>query len=161
MAGGLGKYTRRGDATARRQLVRTRCLSLIGNLPVNSVRPPDILDVMHRMQARGIIDSMRRVLAYVSKVFELAMVKELVERDPTTGIAAQLQQRTEGHFAAITKPVEVGALLRAIHGYQATSIAGRRSSWRRWCSSVPTCYAMRNGRKSTWKPPSGVSRPRK
>jgi integrase len=46
------------------------------------------------------------------------MVKELVERDPTTGIAAQLQQRNEGHFAAITKPVEVGALIRAIHGYQ-------------------------------------------
>jgi len=61
---------------------------------------------------------MRRVLAYISKVFELAMVKELVERDPTTGIAAQLQQRNEGHFAALTKPVEVGSLLRAIHSYQ-------------------------------------------
>lgn len=61
---------------------------------------------------------MLRVLAYISKVFELAMVNELVERDPTTGIAAQLQQRNEGHFSAITKPVEVGGLIRAIHVYQ-------------------------------------------
>jgi integrase len=70
------------------------------------------------MQARGIIDSMRRVLGYLSKVFELAMVKELIDRDPTIGVAAQLQQYNEGHFAAITQPVEVGALLRAIHAYQ-------------------------------------------
>jgi integrase len=87
-------------------------------VPINSLRPPDILELMQRMQARGIIDSMRRVLGYISKVFELAMVKEFAERDPTIGIAAQLQQRNEGHFAALTKPAEVGALLRAIDGYQ-------------------------------------------
>lgn len=110
----------RGAATQQRVVswFERDVFPLIGNVPVNSVPPPDILDVMQRMQARGIIDSMRRVLAYISKVFELAMVKELVERDPTTGIAAQLQQRNEGHFAALTKPVEVGGLIRAIYGYQ-------------------------------------------
>jgi integrase len=46
------------------------------------------------------------------------MVKELVDRDPTVGVAAQLQQRNEGHCAALTKPADVGALLRAMHGYQ-------------------------------------------
>lgn len=55
----------RGAATQRRVVnwFERDVFPLIGNVPVNSVRPPDILDVMQRMQARGIIDSMRRVLA--------------------------------------------------------------------------------------------------
>jgi len=91
----------RGAATQQRVVswFERDVFPLIGSVPVNSVRPPDILDVMQRMQARGISDSMRRVLAYISKVFELAMVKEVVERDPPKGIAAQLRQRNEGHFS--------------------------------------------------------------
>jgi integrase len=90
----------------------------MGDVPINTLRPPDILELMQCMQARGIVDSMRGVLAYIGKVLELAMVKELVDRDPTVGVAAQLQQRNEGHCAALTKPADVGALLRAMHGYQ-------------------------------------------
>jgi integrase len=70
------------------------------------------------MEARGIIDSMLRVLGYISKVFRMAMVAELVDRDPTVGVAEALAQRADGHFAAITDPVGAGALLRAIHAYQ-------------------------------------------
>jgi integrase len=109
----------RGDETQTRVVswFERDVFPAIGNVPINSLRPPDILEIMQQMQARGIIDSMRHVLAYIRKVFELAMVKELVDRDPTIGIAAQLQQRNEGHFAALTNPTEVGALLRAIDGY--------------------------------------------
>lgn len=111
-----GSSSLRGQETQQR-LVRwfeRDVFPHIGRTPIGSVRPPDILDIMQRMQARDVIDSMRRVLAYISKVFELAMVRELALRDPTVGIAAQLRQRTEGHFDALTKPQEVGALLRAI-----------------------------------------------
>jgi integrase len=105
-------------------------------VPINSLRPPDILAIMQRMHARGIIDSMRRVLAYIGKVFELAMVKEFVDWDPTIGIAAQLHQRNEGHFDALTNATEVGALLRAIDGYHGHPYC-RAALWGRWCSCVP------------------------
>jgi integrase len=89
----------------------------IGQRAIGSLGPADILDVMKRMQARGIVDSMLRVLGYMSKVFRMAMVAELADRDPTVGVADALERRTEKHFAAITEPAKVAQLMRAIHAY--------------------------------------------
>jgi integrase len=90
----------------------------IGATPINTLRPREILSVMERMQARGIIDSMRRVLGYISKIFRFAMRYEMVDRDPTVGLSEALEQRTQRNFAAIIKPMEVGELLRKIDGYE-------------------------------------------
>lgn len=90
----------------------------IGALPIDKVRPKNILEMLRTMEARGIIDSMHRVRGYCSQVFEFAMVSELADRDPTIGVAAALQQRTEAHYATLTDPQQVGALLRAIYDYR-------------------------------------------
>jgi integrase len=89
----------------------------IGALPIDQVRPKNVLDMLRRMEARGIIDSMHRVRGYCSQVFEFAMVAELVDRDPTIGVGAALEQRVETNYAALTDPQQVGALLRTIAGY--------------------------------------------
>jgi integrase len=89
----------------------------IGALPIDKVRPKSVLEMLRRMEARGIVDSMHRVRGYCSQVFEFAMVAELVDRDPTIGMDAALEQRTESHYAALTDPQQLGALLRAIAGY--------------------------------------------
>jgi integrase len=89
----------------------------IGQRSIDSLRPSDILDMMKKMQARGVKESAHRVLGYISKVFRMAMVAELVERDPTVGVGDALEKPVERHFAAITEPAKVGALMRAIHAY--------------------------------------------
>jgi integrase len=89
----------------------------IGQRPIDSLRPSDILDMMKKMQARGVKESAHRVLGYVSKVFRMAMVAELVERDPTVGVGDALEKPVERHFAAITEPAKVGPLMRAIYAY--------------------------------------------
>jgi len=89
----------------------------IGQQPISSLRPRDILEIMRRMQSRGAIESAHRVLGYISKVFRMAMVAELTDRDPTVGIGDALLRPVERHHAAITDPAEVGKLMRAIHSY--------------------------------------------
>jgi integrase len=89
----------------------------IGQRQIESLRPPDILDMMKTMQARGVKESAHRVLGYVSKVFRRALVAELVERDPTIGVGEQLEKPVTRHHAAVTEPEKVGALLRAIYAY--------------------------------------------
>jgi integrase len=89
----------------------------IGQRQIDSLRPSDILDMMKKMQARGVKESAHRVLGYISKVFRMAMVAELVERDPTIGVGDTLEKPIQRHHAAITEPAEVGALMRAIHAY--------------------------------------------
>lgn len=59
----------------------------IGRRPINSLRPPDILDMMKKTQARGVRESAHRMLGYISKIFRTAMVAELADRDPTVGVA--------------------------------------------------------------------------
>jgi integrase len=110
----------RGEETQKRVVswFERDVFPFIGQRPIGELRPSDILEVMKRMQARGIIDSMLRVLGYISKVFRMAMVAELADRDPTVGVADALEKRTEKHFASITDPSKVGALLRAIEGYE-------------------------------------------
>jgi len=110
----------RGEETQQRVVswFERDVFPFIGKRPIGDLRSPDILELMKRMQARGIIDSMLRVLGYMSKVFRMAMVAELADRDPTVGVADALEKRTEANFAAITEPAQAGALLRAIHAYQ-------------------------------------------
>lgn len=94
----------------------------IGQRPIDSLRPSDILDMMKKMQARGVKESAHRVLGYVSKVFRMAMVAELADRDPTVGVGDALEKPVERHFAAITEPSAVSTLMRAIHAYDGHSI---------------------------------------
>lgn len=116
--------SQRGSETQRRLVnwFERDVLPYLGHRPINSLRPPDILETMKRMQARGSLDSMHRVLGYISKVFRMAMVAELVDRDPTIGVGDALERPVEGHFAAITEPAKVGALLRAIHAYEGQAV---------------------------------------
>ncbi len=93
-------------------------LPYIGQKPIDSIRPPDILSIMKRMQARGTIESSHRVLGYISKVFRKAMVAELVDRDPTIGVGDAIKKPVVRHLASITEPEQVGPLLRALHAYQ-------------------------------------------
>jgi hypothetical protein len=46
---------------------------------IGSIGFADILDVIKRMHARGVVDSMLRVLGYMSKVFRMAMVADFIE----------------------------------------------------------------------------------
>jgi len=94
----------------------------IGQSPIGDLRPRDILSVMKRMQARGTIESSHRVLGYISRVFRMAMVAELVDRDPTVGVGDALKKPVVKHFASITEPERVGPLLRAIHAYDGHAI---------------------------------------
>lgn len=112
--------SQRGSETQRRLVnwFERDVIPYLGNRPINSIRPSDILETMKRIQARGSLDSMHRVLGYIGKVFRMAMVAELVDRDPTIGIADALERPVERHFAAITEPAKVGALLRDIHAYE-------------------------------------------
>ena len=93
-------------------------LPFIGQQPVSGLRPRDILDVIKRMQARGVIESAHRVLGYISKVFRMAMVAEITDRDPTVGVGDALKKPIVRHFPAITDPKEAGKLMRAIYSYE-------------------------------------------
>jgi integrase len=94
----------------------------IGDRPISEITPPELLAVLRKLEARGHLESARRMRSVCSQVFRYAIFEGKAERDPTADLRGALIAPTVTHHAAIVEPKAVGALLRALDGYQGSPI---------------------------------------
>lgn len=94
----------------------------IGGRPIAEITAQEVLDVLRRIEGRGTLDTAHRAHQNCSQVFRYAVATGRAGRDPTPDLRGALPAAKGGHFAAITEPTEVGALLRAIDGFKGTFI---------------------------------------
>lgn len=94
----------------------------IGARPIAEITAPEILALLRRIEGRGTLDTAHRAHQNCSQVFRYAIATGRAERDPTPDLRGALPPAKGGHFAAITEPLEVGALLRAIDAFKGTFI---------------------------------------
>ena len=97
----------------------------IGRLPIAAIEPADILAALRKIEARGNLESARRALQLASAVFRHAIATARLTSDPTRDLRGALLTPKVKHHAAITDPAKVGALLRAIDGYEGQGITSR------------------------------------
>jgi len=90
----------------------------IGTRPINEIKAPELLAVLHRVESRGALESAHRIRTIAGQVFRYAVATGRAERDCSGDLRGALPQPGERHHAAITDPKEVASLLRAIDGYQ-------------------------------------------
>lgn len=112
--------TKRGEDTQSRVVswMEKDIFPVVGAMPIAAMRPKDILAAVHAIEARGAIDSARRVLGYCGQVFQYAMLVDAVEQDITSGLYRAMSEKEQSHYAAITEPGKLGCLLRAIDAYE-------------------------------------------
>lgn len=89
----------------------------IGNKPISTVGPRDVLAAVQVMETRGAIDSAHRVKQVCGQVFRYAVASGMAERDVTADLKGALSAVPKANYAAITEPKQVGGLLRAIFDY--------------------------------------------
>ena len=89
----------------------------IGKMPITAIGPRDVLAVVRKMEARGVIDSAKRVAQICGQVFRYAVAEGTAERDVTADLRGAFQHAEKKHYAAITDPAKLGELLRSIHAY--------------------------------------------
>ena len=89
----------------------------IGKMPITTIGPRDVLAVVRKMEARGVIDSAKRVAQICGQVFRYAVAEGTAERDVTADLRGAFQHAEKKHYAAITDPAKLGELLRSIHAY--------------------------------------------
>ncbi|MGH8584662.1 MAG: tyrosine-type recombinase/integrase [Gammaproteobacteria bacterium] len=94
----------------------------LGTRPVGKVTAPELLEVLRRIEARGAIETAHRVHQNCGRVFRYAIATGRAERDPAADLRGALPPVAEKHHAAITDPKAIGALLRAIDGYQGSFV---------------------------------------
>lgn len=92
----------------------------IGRRPVSELTAPQILEVLRRMETRGAVYSAHRVRSTISQVMRYAISTGRAERDPCPDLIGALPHAKSGNFAAITDPVGVGELLRALDAFKGT-----------------------------------------
>lgn len=90
---------------------------IIGKRPLDKITPPELLDCLRRIEARGHIDTAHRVKTLCGQVFQYGIGTGRAERDLTSDLRGALRPSKTKHHAAITDPEEVAGLLRAIEGY--------------------------------------------
>ena len=89
----------------------------IGALPIGTITPRVLLDALRKIEGAGKLDTASRAKVKVGQVFRWAILEGKAEADPTASLRGALKQPKAKHHAAITDPMKVGELLRAIDGY--------------------------------------------
>lgn len=87
------------------------------NRPISEIKAPELLTVLRRIENRGAQETAHRAMQTCGQVFRYAVATGRADRDPTGDLRGALPPPTEKHHASITEPKRVGALLRAIDGY--------------------------------------------
>lgn len=110
--------------TAQKKLTRLEqgVFPWIGKCRIQELKAPVLLDVLRRIESRGAYELARRVRQIMGQVFRYAIATGRAERDPAADLRDALPSAKETHHAAITEPKAVGALMRAIEGFQGESL---------------------------------------
>ena len=93
----------------------------LGSDPIADIKPIKLLQALQAIEARGAVETAHRALGECGQVFRYAVATQRTERDITSDLRGALQPVQGEHFAAVTDPKQVGALLRAIRGYSGTA----------------------------------------
>ena len=89
-----------------------------GKRSVTEITPQELLHELRKHERRGRLETANLLRSFASRVFRYAVATARAERDPAQLLIGALTSAKVKHFAAITDPVEFGALLRAIDDYQ-------------------------------------------
>jgi integrase len=116
----MAKLEREGRAVASLNKIRwllDLAYPLIGEQPISTITAPTLLDVLQRVEARGHYETARRLRSTCGQVFRYAIATGRAERDPSADLRGALTAPKVKHRSAITDPIAIGAMLRAIDGY--------------------------------------------
>jgi integrase len=85
--------------------------------PIADITAPELLAVLRKVEVRGRYETARRLRSTCGMVFRYAIATGRAERDPSADLRGALTAPKVTHRAAIVDPSGIGALLRAIEGY--------------------------------------------
>jgi integrase len=90
----------------------------IGARAVSEVTARELLQMLRKIEARGVIETAHRIHQNCGQVFRYAIATGRAERDVATDLRGALKPIVSTHHASIADPKGVADLLRAIYGYE-------------------------------------------
>lgn len=91
----------------------------IGDRPIAEIHSMELLAALHKVEERGALETADRALMLARQVWEYWLpTADLQQRNVTDGLKARLTPYRGKSFAAITDPLRMGELMRAIMAYK-------------------------------------------
>lgn len=94
----------------------------LGRLPIADISQTQILEALRKIEARGALETARRVLGNTRAIYDYARGAGLIDNDPLYRVEKALTPVKKQHLAAITDPEEVSQLLKSIEAYSGTLV---------------------------------------
>lgn len=97
--------------------LQTMVFPYVGRKPIGSVEATDLLSLLRRIEGRGAHDTAHRARALCGRIFRFAISTGRAKHNVAADLYGALAPKVEKSYAAIVEPAKVGALMRAIDGY--------------------------------------------
>jgi len=100
----------------------------LGNLPIDSITTPLVLQVLRPIEQRGAIETAHRVRQRISEIFARAIASGIATNDPATVAARALSKVKKGKFPAVRTVDAARTVLRTVEaqpGHPLTKLASR------------------------------------
>jgi integrase len=107
------KYAAKWERGMRKDL-----FPYIGKLPISTITPPMLLEVLRKCERRGAIESAHTLRQTAGQVFRYGIQTGRCERSPSTDLQGALKPIVTKHMAAILDPFKAGELMRSIQDYK-------------------------------------------
>ena len=104
-------------ARSMRQLERD-LFPWLGERKLKDVEPVELLATLRKVEERGAVETADRGLMLCRQIWRYGVATGRVDRDIAADLKGALTPYRGKHFAAITDPVKLGELLRAIAAYR-------------------------------------------
>lgn len=111
-ADGLAEVT-----LAKSDWLLTRLEPRLGRMPVKEITVPVLLAVLQEVEASGRLETARRLRSFAGRVIKHAVLTGRADNNPAPMLQRVLKTPKVRHHPAIIDPEALGALLRAIEGY--------------------------------------------
>jgi integrase len=105
-------------ATVVENRIRGDLFPALGKRPIAQITAPELLPVLRKMEARGVRETTHRARQDCSHIFRYAVATGRAERDIAADVKGALKPIVTKHHPSITDPDGIGALMRAIEGYE-------------------------------------------
>ncbi len=90
-------------AKVTRQRLDKNILPWLGDRQLDTIPPPDILEILRRVEARGAYETARRCLSICSQIFDFAQATGRCSRDPCHGLNKALAPVRNQHMDPFTQ----------------------------------------------------------
>lgn len=111
-----------GHSKRLMQRLEADVFTRIGARPIAEVGAPDLLAMLRQIESRGAVETAHRVRRTCGQIFRFAIATGRADRDPAADLVGALKPYKNQHFAAVTDPARLGAVLRTLYSYTGTDV---------------------------------------